>query len=464
MSFVAALGLSSLVRAWKRNPLGPARELSGRHDHKERDTPFRADEIARYRESLEEVAPSEAAEIFAEIDDAAQPLPNEYRSQFVLGDKELEQELIAMTDAHTAPMFAALTKPFQRVRFPASRLLVDVERFEDDAQEIMSTRGMGVIYSQTAERKALRREISATERERLLSTYYRPHHAKFTQVVEDTVRRHGRALIVDAHSFPSEPRPYELDQTSVRPEICIGTDRFHTPRDLAEALLAAFRAEGFTVAENVPFAGTIVPMCHYQTDRQVQSVMIEANRSLYMDGSTGARKRQVPGSNPAGPARVCHGNESIRCRLKLDRGVGSRGKTAPLLSGAWRNHLPLLLTTTHPTRIAGSANSRRCHRGPNWTESTTNRRHRQHRCRRAPRDIFEGIPTRPNLASAFSDGITRSPSGEIPLAGKILSDTRCSTGGRNSPTATLLWPAFFGLPRAVARSIMACRSPLRSRM
>lgn len=170
-----------------------------------------------------------------------------------------------------------------------SRLLVDVERFENDAEEIMSTRGMGVIYTQSSERKPLRRAISEEEREHLLASYYRPHHAKFEQMVEKILRDQGRAMVLDVHSFPSQPRPYEFDQTHYRPEICIGTDPFHTCRELAEGFITAFRNEGFAVEENVPFAGSIVPMRYYRTESRVHSVMIEVNRALYMNEGTGAR-------------------------------------------------------------------------------------------------------------------------------------------------------------------------------
>ena len=43
-------------------------------------------------------------------------------------------------------------------------------------------------------------------------------------------------LIVDCHSFPQLPLPYELDRNPVRPDICIGTDQFHTPSALKDVL------------------------------------------------------------------------------------------------------------------------------------------------------------------------------------------------------------------------------------
>lgn len=217
-------------------------------------------------------------------------IPAAYRDQFVLNEHELAQELIAMTDSHTAELFAGLCKPDNELRFPASRLLVDVERFADDAQEVMAARGMGVVYTHTSKGTPLRRELGDAERTHLLDEFYHPHHARFAKLVTEMLRTHGKAFILDAHSFPSIPRPYELSQESNRPEICIGTDKFHTPVEVIEAFAGEFKRNGFTVAINTPFAGAIVPLAFYQRNRAVTSVMIEINRSYYMDELTGTRR------------------------------------------------------------------------------------------------------------------------------------------------------------------------------
>lgn len=75
-----------------------------------------------------------------------------------------------MTDLHTADLFGGV--PDCDVVAPVSRLLVDVERFQDDAREPMAARGMGVLYSHTHDLKPLRRELSLEEREELLANYH----------------------------------------------------------------------------------------------------------------------------------------------------------------------------------------------------------------------------------------------------------------------------------------------------
>ncbi|MEY4630037.1 MAG: hypothetical protein RIQ81_157 [Pseudomonadota bacterium] len=223
-------------------------------------------------------------------------IPAEYRDQFVLTDAELAAELVRMTDAYTDELFAMPGDMATTVRFPVSRLVVDPERFEDDSQEPMSRRGMGVIYTRSSMGAVLRREVSPGEREALLAAFYRPHHAALTRAVGDALDAHGKCLIIDGHSFASRPWPYEPDQTSVRPEICIGTDDFHTPDGLTRLVVESFRGQGFTVDLNRPFAGALVPLPYYRKNPGVRSIMVEVRRDLYTDEATGGRSAGFGGT------------------------------------------------------------------------------------------------------------------------------------------------------------------------
>jgi N-formylglutamate amidohydrolase len=195
-----------------------------------------------------------------------------------------------MTDHHTASLFGG--NPDLDVIFPVSRLLVDVERFEDDAHEPMAARGMGVFYTHTHDRKPLRRGLSDNEREELLATYYRPHHLLLQQRVDEALSSTGRALVIDCHSFPSQRLPYEIGGDGPRAEICIGTDSFHTPTDLRDAAVKGFADAGFSVTVDTPFAGALTPLKHYGKDHRVKAIMVEVRRDLYMDEHNGARSER----------------------------------------------------------------------------------------------------------------------------------------------------------------------------
>jgi N-formylglutamate deformylase len=216
-------------------------------------------------------------------------IPASVQDQFTLSDAELNDEIKKMTDHHTYDLFAQGVSSSQVVVAPVSRLVVDVERFEDDALEPMSGVGMGVVYTRTHDLKALRRPISEEERATLLNDWYRPHHLRLSNAVENAIKCHGRCLIIDCHSFPEEALPYENALEADRPDICIGTDEYHTSKELAGWLVNSFRRPGRRVSLNSPFSGSLVPQLWYHLDKRVESVMIEVCRDTYMNANTLAR-------------------------------------------------------------------------------------------------------------------------------------------------------------------------------
>ena len=214
-------------------------------------------------------------------------IPDQVRRQFFLHDHELALELRRMTDHCTHALFAEPPGAATVIRAPVSRLVVDVERFAEDDQEPMAARGMGAVYEVTSHLMPLRRQLSEVERAELMRDWYRPHHERLETAVNDCIARYGRCLVLDGHSFPGTPLPYELaDPADKRPDICIGTDSFHTPKRLEQNFVDAFVRSGWSVALNDPFGGAIVPASSYHRDLRVMSVMVEVNRDLYLDPET----------------------------------------------------------------------------------------------------------------------------------------------------------------------------------
>lgn len=214
-------------------------------------------------------------------------IPDDVRNQFLIDDKTLDEEILKMSDFWTLVLYANGIPASQVVASPVNRLVVDVERFEDDSKEVMAKRGMGVIYRVRHNLLPLRRQLTSAERQELLRRWYRPHHKKLSDAVDASIAKHRRALIVDLHSFPSKPLPYEDDQNPNRPEICIGADCGHTPTDLLKRFYDSF-SKDFKVAINRPFKGALVSMKHYGKNSLVTSIMVEVRRDLYMDEATGA--------------------------------------------------------------------------------------------------------------------------------------------------------------------------------
>lgn len=218
-------------------------------------------------------------------------IPEPWRSQIQLDDAALARELLAMTDAQTEELFAASSVDRGGVAFVnrLSRLVFDPERFESDEQEPMALKGMGAVYERTSEGRPLRRsDFSATQRGKIIDQLFRPYAVAFEDLVSRILDGQGRCLIIDGHSYPSVPLPHE-DATLDRPDLCLGFDPYHASDVLVAALERIARQADWSVARNVPFAGSYVPVSRFRSDPRVRSVMIEINRARYMDEKTGER-------------------------------------------------------------------------------------------------------------------------------------------------------------------------------
>ncbi|MCJ7445499.1 MAG: N-formylglutamate amidohydrolase [Methanotrichaceae archaeon] len=195
--------------------------------------------------------------VIAHVPHGSTFIPKDVRHSLVLSDAELKKELILMTDSYTSELFAGITALGGLALVNNySRLVVDPERFENDEEEVMSSKGMGAIYTKTANQQMLRKDLSAMEREEMLSAYFRPYQEALGKEVQKMLEQFERCLIIDCHSFPSKPLPYELDQSINRPDICIGTDPFHTPKELITFVMSFCKAKGVKLTINKPFAAT----------------------------------------------------------------------------------------------------------------------------------------------------------------------------------------------------------------
>ncbi|MFF8971054.1 N-formylglutamate amidohydrolase [Streptomyces sp. NPDC014995] len=227
--------------------------------------------------------------VILHVPHSAREIPAQVRAGIVLDDGALERELDHITDAHTERIAAEAAElsavaPWRFVN-RLSRLVVDPERFPDEREEMRAV-GMGAVYTRTTHQEVLRpAEVDA---EPLVERYFRPYAKAVTDAVADRLAAVGRAVVIDVHSYPTEPLPYELHGEGPRPPVCLGTDSFHTPPGLLAAARTAFAGIGETGLDS-PFAGTYVPLEYYGTEPRVSALMVEIRRDTYM-------------SEPGGPA------------------------------------------------------------------------------------------------------------------------------------------------------------------
>ena len=209
---------------------------------------------------------------------AATNLPS--KEGYIVNDEKIQQEITKLTDWYTDDLFHSETDEMIVATF--SRLFCDVERFENDEEEVMSKVGMGVLYERFDDDELLR-TVTPELRKHVIYNYYRPHHKALTLAVQTQLDIEGSCMIVDCHSFPSTPLLKGLDQSTNPPDFNIGTDTFHTPQVLINRAVAYFKDKGYSLGVDWPYSGTIVPMTFYKKDKRVQSIMLEVNRKLYLN-------------------------------------------------------------------------------------------------------------------------------------------------------------------------------------
>lgn len=237
----------------------------------------------------------EKPRIIVHIPHSSTNIPKLFQQEFLPEKEKLHSELLCMTDWYTDELFACpecLTIVHQY-----SRLVCDPERFLDPEEEMMWQKGMGMYYTRMSDGNRLKRDpFSSSEG---LQAYgkalkiYQHHHSRLMEAVRHQLTRFDTAMLIDGHSFSDTVLPYEPKDNHQlsRPEICLGSDAVFTPNTLLNLAKDYFIEAGLQVAVNTPFAGTIVPEPFYSLrDKRVQSLMIEVNRSLYMDEKTGEKK------------------------------------------------------------------------------------------------------------------------------------------------------------------------------
>lgn len=193
-------------------------------------------------------------------------------------EEKIVEEIDLLTDHSTDKIFDLLN--VDKLIFPHSRIFCDVERLDDDL-EPMYKFGRGFYYTKTDGGDVLR--ISDENHKQIIyKKYYLPHHNQLRKMVEDKLNSIGFAIIVDCHSFSNTPFKTDLDKENDRPDICIGVDDFHTPKDWLYEIKKSFENNGLVVKVNSPYSGTIIPIEYYKQNENVMSIMIEINKRVYM--------------------------------------------------------------------------------------------------------------------------------------------------------------------------------------
>jgi N-formylglutamate deformylase len=218
--------------------------------------------------------------VILHVPHASRALTPAARAGLRIDDAALTDELDHLTDAYT-DLIAQQAADAAGVRpwifeNRLSRLVIDPERFPDEREEMRAV-GMGAVYTHGYAGRRLR-DADPVRDSDLITTHFDPYAAALSTLTAERLAATGRAVILDVHSYPAEPLPYELHAAGPRPPVCLGVDDRHTPPALAASATALFA--GFGVARNTPFAGCYIPLAYYGTGAAVHGLMLEMRRDV----------------------------------------------------------------------------------------------------------------------------------------------------------------------------------------
>jgi N-formylglutamate deformylase len=165
--------------------------------------------------------------------------------------------------------------------------------------------GLGVIARVVSKGRAIYTgKIALQEAQSRLETCWYPYHDQLQNLLNESHKAFGEAILIDCHSMPHEAvKHLRHDDTDSRPEIILG-DRFGAAasREIVDQIEDAFCSAGFICARNSPFAGAYISQRYGRPMQSQHVIQIEIDRSLYMHEGT---------------VRPNENFDQIRCRLSL---------------------------------------------------------------------------------------------------------------------------------------------------
>ncbi|HEX9955186.1 MAG TPA: N-formylglutamate amidohydrolase [Allosphingosinicella sp.] len=138
--------------------------------------------------------------------------------------------------------------------------------------------GLGLIPARMSGTGNIWRDrIPSGEVRRRVEAIHRPYHAALAQLLEETRRRFGIAILLDCHSMPPRGANDEDAQvvlgdrhgSSAAPEFTAAAER-------------SVREAGYGVVRNVPYAGGHITATHGKPGEGIHAIQLELDRSAYL--------------------------------------------------------------------------------------------------------------------------------------------------------------------------------------
>jgi N-formylglutamate amidohydrolase len=179
-----------------------------------------------------------------------------------------------------------------------SRFVVDLNRAEGDCDSEAVEGGgrapspRGLVWRLTTDGDPILAErLPRREVERRLDTIYRPYHRALEALLQRKLDRFGFAILLCAHSMPSQPRPEGSKPGPGAPffraDLVPGTrGRTSAAGLVIDRVDAHGKAFGWSIRHDDPYRGGFSTGFYGRPARGVHAVQIEIARRRYMDEST----------------------------------------------------------------------------------------------------------------------------------------------------------------------------------
>ncbi|MCC6214070.1 MAG: N-formylglutamate amidohydrolase [Polyangiaceae bacterium] len=179
----------------------------------------------------------------------------------------------------------------------ASRYVCDLNRAETDVDSRVAESGTewlphGLVWWTTTEGdRALAGPLAAAELERRRATFHRPYHAAVAEALAAKRARFGFAILLCAHSMPSQGRAGHADSGRVRADVVPGS-RGRTSADprVIDLVDQVARDAGLVVAHDDPYKGGFSTGHYGRPAESLHAIQIELARRLYMDETSLLRR------------------------------------------------------------------------------------------------------------------------------------------------------------------------------
>jgi len=163
-----------------------------------------------------------------------------------------------------------------------SRYVVDINRPPDGQNLYPGQDTTGLVPVDTFFKQPLYRDGAVPgeqEAEERVEQFWKPYHAKLANALSELKKRHGYALLWDAHSiFSHVPRFFE----GKLPDFNLGTANGSScASGIGEALLSV--VTGYSVVLNGRFKGGYITRAYGKPSEHVHAIQLELSEATYME-------------------------------------------------------------------------------------------------------------------------------------------------------------------------------------